>query len=220
MSHANVGNHPRAIDSPAAPLTCGRSSNICINTHMHDRVKIIPNVLTREQCSEIIANAKEWEQDFLKADIAPQSEYFDKETLDKNTIERTLDYTYRLRKVCQSSVNPPVFPEWDGHAVYRCKVMRYNKHDFLAEHHDARWMCLSNYWAPGTNKISQSLISIALNDDYEGGDFTVEGEIIPQEVGSAIQVPQHALDRENNLMHGVREVTAGTRYSLVFWNFA
>ncbi len=31
-----------------------------------DKVKITPNVLTREQCAEIIANAKNYERDFLK----------------------------------------------------------------------------------------------------------------------------------------------------------
>lgn len=183
-------------------------------------VKITPNVLTREQCAEIIANAKNYERDYLKRDTARQSEFSDKETLDENTIEIPVDKSARKRKVSQSPIDPPVFPEWDGHPVYRCKVMKYEEGDFIHEHRDAQWMCLSNYWAPGTNKISESLISIALNDDFEGGEFTVNGEIIPQEVGTAITVPQHALDHSKSLHHGVKKVTKGTRYALVFWNFA
>lgn len=186
---------------------------------MHESVKITENVLTREQCAQIIADAKEYERDFLKRDIAQQSEYYDKETLDKNTIEIELDRSYSKRKVSQCPIDP-VFEEWDGNPVYRCKVMKYEEGDFIYDHHDAQWMCLSNYWAPDTNKISESLVTIALNDDYEGGDFTVEGEAIPQEVGSAIQIPQHALDHSKSLKHGVTEVTKGTRYALVFWNFA
>lgn len=188
---------------------------------LNDSIKIKSNVLSREQCAEIIANSLDnFEYDVLKKDIAPQSEYFDKETLDKNTVERSLDESYSKRKVAQSPIDEPIFPEWDGNPVYRCKVMRYETGDFLYEHHDAQWMCLSNYWKPGTNKISESLISIALNDDYEGGEFTVEGEVIPQEVGSAITIPQHALDHSKSVSHGVKKVTSGTRYALVFWNFA
>lgn len=187
---------------------------------MMNEVKITPNVLTREQCAEIIANAKEYERDYLKRDITEQSEFFDKETLDRNTIDVPLERSYSKRKVSQSPIDPPVFPEWDGHPVYRCKVMKYEEGDFIYDHHDAQWMCLSNYWKPGTNKISQSLTSIVLNDDFEGGEFTVEGEVVPQEVGTAITIPQHALDHNKSLLHGVKKVTKGTRYALVFWNFA
>jgi len=187
---------------------------------MSEHIKIKKNVLSREECANIIASAQNFERDHLKKDIAPQSKYFDKETLDKNTIDRPLDDSYGIRKVSQSSIDDPVFPEWDGKPVYRCKVMKYETGDFLKEHYDAQWMCLSNYWKPGTNKISESLISIALNDDYEGGEFTVDGEIVPQEVGSAITIPQHALDHSKSARHGVTEVTSGTRYALVFWNFA
>jgi len=187
---------------------------------MHKEIKITRNILSREECAKIIENAKTYQRDFLKKDIAKQSEYFDKETLDKNTIEASLDKSYSIRKVAQSPMDEPVFAEWDGNPVYRCKVMKYETGDFIKEHRDAEWMCLSNYWKPGTNKISESLITIALNDDYEGGEFTVEGEVIPQEVGTAITIPQHALDHRKSALHGVKEVTAGTRYALVFWNFA
>lgn len=187
-------------------------------------VKVIPNVLTREQCAEIIANAKDFEYDYLKRDIAPQSKFYDKETLDKNTIERSIEesfemYGKKIRKVAQSPIEDPIFPEWDGKPVYRCKVMRYNEGEYVGEHYDAQWMCMSNYWKPDTNMESSSLISIALNDDYEGGEFTVEGEVVPQEVGSAIQIPQHPIDKSRSAKHGVNEVKKGTRYALVFWNF-
>jgi len=189
-----------------------------------DSVKIKRNVLSREKCAEIIADADagKFERDVLKRDALPQSELFDKETLDSNTKERSVEKSYQMgRKVSQSpGIDPPIFPEWDGNPVYRCKVMKYETGDYLHEHYDAKWMCLSNYWAPDTNMISQSITSIALNDDYEGGEFTVEGEIINQEVGSAVTVPQHALDHTKSAKHGVRRVTSGTRYALVFWNFA
>lgn len=176
--------------------------------------------LTRGQCATIIANCTEWERDPLKKDIAPQSVFFDKEVLDGNTVIRTIEESAHLRRVSQCAVNPPVFPMWDDKPVYRCKVMRYEVGDYLHEHNDAMWMCLSNYWEPDTNMVSHSLTSIALNDDFEGGEFTVEGgRVVEQPVGTALHIPQHALDKSRAMRHGVTEVTKGTRYALVFWNF-
>lgn len=186
------------------------------------QVKITPDVLTREQCAEIIASCDDFQQDILKADTKPQSKYFDKETLDQNTVERSQEYTNAYRNVTQCPIDEPIFPEWDGKTVYRCKVMRYETGQFLKEHKDAQWMCLSNYWEPNTNKASETLVSIALNDDFTGGDFTIEGECIAQELGSAVEIPQYALppEREKSLSHGVSEISEGTRYALVFWTFA
>ena len=60
---------------------------------------------------------------------------------------------------------------------------------------------------------------IPLNEEYEGGTLTVEGEEIPQKIGTLIQIPQPEGDVHLRPKHGVSEVTKGTRYSLVFWNF-
>ena len=96
------------------------------------KVRIEKNVLTREQCAKIIEDVKDkFERDCLKKDIAEQSEYFDKKTLDKNTIERSLDDSYSIRKVSQAPIDDPIFPEWDGHPGYRGKVMRDETGDFL-----------------------------------------------------------------------------------------
>lgn len=193
---------------------------------LEDRVKIKRNVLSREECAKIIANATNFKYDYLKYDIAPQSKYYDKETLDRNTRELSVVKSFKfrdntlVRKVSQSPIDEPIFDEWDGHPVYRCKVMKYKTGEYVGEHYDAQWMCLSNYWKPGTNKVSESVMSMVLNDDFMGGEFTVEGVVIPQEVGSVVQIPCNGLDRSKSVKHGVTEVTSGTRYALVFWNFA
>ena len=140
----------------------------------YKEAKLIPNTLTREECARLIEQAENFEYDILKKDIVEQDVSFDKATLDANTIERNYDDTSPLRKVSQSPMEP-VFPEWDGNPVYRCKVMKYEVGEYVKPHKDAQWMCLSNYWAPNTNLSSESLVTIPLNDNFEGGEFTVAG---------------------------------------------
>jgi|TARA_B100000073_G_scaffold126459_1_gene103472 predicted 2-oxoglutarate/Fe(II)-dependent dioxygenase YbiX len=185
---------------------------------LDSKVKIKKNVLSKEECAKLIADSKNFEYDMLKRDTADQSIESNKETLDKNTVVESEEVTFEKRKVSQSPMEP-VFAEWDGNPVYRCKIMKYEQGEFVNEHKDAQWMCMSNYWAPDTNMSSESLMVMPLNDDYEGGEFTVEGTEIPQEVGSVIQIPCDALDKDKSASHGVKEVLSGTRYSLVFWNF-
>ena len=85
-----------------------------------------------------------------------------------------------------------------------------------------RWNIMSHKDMHRDNSYDRSndwTVVCYLNDDYEGGELTVEGEVIPQKVGSLIQIPQPEGDINARPKHGVSEVTKGTRYSLVFWNF-
>ena len=127
-------------------------------------------------------------------------------------------YATVLRKVKQSFV-PHLFEVWDGGKVLGSKVMKYEVGDFVLEHRDRTGMLHSDCYEPGLDLRSKDLMIIPLNDDYEGGELTVEGIEIPQKVGSLIQIPQPEGDIDARPKHGVSEVTKGTRYSLVFWNF-
>ena len=184
---------------------------------MIGKVKLKKNIFTREQCEEIIKNHNNFEYDSVVNSTGPIDSSMSKEQIDMFT--EVDDNGDEIRKVSQSSSD--FIKEWDGLPVYRCKVMKYEEGEFVKEHVDSNWMCQSNYWAPGTNKVSKDLMIVPLNDDYEGGALTVEGVEIPQEVGSVIQMPQSGnihLDRPRP-HHGVSTITKGTRYSMVFWNF-
>jgi PKHD-type hydroxylase len=63
--------------------------------------------------------------------------------------------------------------------------------------------------------IRKLSLSVQLSDpnDYEGGDFVINNgieRILPKEQGTLIAFPSYVL-------HGVKPVTKGTRYSLVAW---
>ena len=180
------------------------------------KIKTKDNVLSKEECQKIINSFHTWERDKIIKDTSIQEKTFTKEQLDANT---EIDPEgYKVREVSQSATD--YIKEWEGLPVYRCKVMRYEEGDFVKEHRDSQWMCQSNYWKPNTNKVAKDLMVIPLNDDYEGGEFTINGREIQQKVGSVIQMPQSGVaGAKPRPKHGVKKVTKGTRYSMVFWNF-
>jgi PKHD-type hydroxylase len=66
----------------------------------------------------------------------------------------------------------------------------------------------------GTVRKLSLTIQLSSPEDYEGGElalqFSKEAEIMPKELGKMIVFPSYVL-------HEVRPVTKGTRYSLVAW---
>ena len=51
-----------------------------------------------------------------------------------------------------------------------------------------------------------------LNDDYEGGEFTLCGENLDKDKGSAVVFPSNFM-----FPHEVKKVTSGVRYSIMTW---
>jgi len=188
---------------------------------------IVPNALTPEQCAEIIAQAEaginhqKFEFDILKADTQEQHQFMTKEELDFRSVEKTVSETSPKRRIMQAHqpYEKQTFSEWDGLPVYRSKVMKYSVGGFCTEHRDGQWQTISNYWVPGTNSYARDLIVIPLNDDYVGGEFTIEGEVVEQSVGTAIQMPQSGDISKPRVKHGVNYIVEGVRYALVMANF-
>ena len=60
-----------------------------------------------------------------------------------------------------------------------------------------------------TRKLSMTIV---LNEDYEGGEFEFfdDKNLIREKIGTVIVFPSY-------MVHKVRPVTKGTRYSLVAW---
>ena len=170
------------------------------------------NVLSREECQNIINSFHTWERDYIKNDTVRPEKTFTKEELDANT---EIDPEgYKIRQVSQAGTD--YITEWDGLPVYRCKVMKYEEGDFVEEHRDSLWMCQSNYWKPNTNKQAKDLMVIPLNDDYEGGELTFEfkGKEYPiKNVANTLVIfPSNLLYK-----HKVTKVTKGTRFAVVGW---
>jgi len=165
------------------------------------KYKIINDIISIEKCNELINLDHDWQIDHV---------------IEHDGIVN--EYGYLIRQVMKSFV-PHLFEEWDNANVLGSKVMKYEVGNFVKEHRDSTAILHSDCYEPGLDLRSKDLMIIPLNDNYEGGELTVEGEVIPQKVGSLIQIPQPERDINARRKHGVSEVTKGTRYSLVFWNF-
>ena len=64
-----------------------------------------------------------------------------------------------------------------------------------------------------SNKVRKLSMTIILNDEFEGGEFELLGHQKPVEengMGTVIIFPSY-------MVHRVRPITSGTRYSLVAW---
>ena len=61
-----------------------------------------------------------------------------------------------------------------------------------------------------SERLSTFIIQLSDTEDYEGGNLIVNGQIIPREIGTAVQF-------DGSTLHELQEVTEGTRYSAVFW---
>ena len=78
--------------------------------------------------------------------------------------------------------------------------------DFYAEHDDDGY---------GEETGSRTLtVSICLNEEYEGGEFTFfnESKIISFQKGDVLVFPSSFM-----FPHGVKKITNGTRYQLLTW---
>jgi len=109
--------------------------------------------------------------------------------------------------------------KYDIKAAETIQITRYKKGGFYGFHKDGRGDNLAAYNRPDNHflhgNVRKLSMSILLNDDYEGGGFefaTLNKIYTPDfdKLGSIMVFPSF-------MMHRVKPVTKGTRYSLVSW---
>ena len=94
------------------------------------------------------------------------------------------------------------------------QITKYKKNGHYDFHYDGngftRFNNPGNKFLHGTTrKLSMTIV---LNEDYEGGEFEFlsDKNLIKEKIGTVIVFPSY-------MVHKVRPVTKGTRYSLVAW---
>jgi hypothetical protein len=105
------------------------------------------------------------------------------------------------------NLNIPYFCSWEGFTAPRYN--RYTKNQIMAKHCDHIHEVFD-----GTRKgIPILSVLVALDDDYEGGEFVMfDDHIVPMEAGSIVVFPSNFL-----YPHEVKPVIKGVRHTCVSW---
>ena len=191
--------------------------------------------LDKKTCNRLIELGN---KGFEKAVVAKSEEITAKERVEGKKEKFELDEKKRESDVAWSTdqwVYDLIWPymgnaneqtgwKYDIKAAESFQITRYKKGGFYGFHTDGRSDHLSAYKEPENKFLNGHVrklsMSILLNDDYEGGGFEFARldtagkcatETTPSsKVGSIIVFPSF-------MMHRVKPVTKGTRYSLVTW---
>lgn len=185
---------------------------LSIINNANDEYWYFDREVNKETCDKIIALAEDWQPAKVHSNLNAE--------LKNNPYERITDVTWCNERWVYDLV-------WDyldianrnsnwNFQIDACEAMqlaRYNKDGHFKFHQDGNGFTRfdnGNKFVHGkTRKLSMSII---LNDEYEGGEFEFFGQ---QQVigkrGTIIVFPSY-------MMHRVKPVTKGTRYSLVMWN--
>ena len=114
-----------------------------------------------------------------------------------------------LKKTFRSAVDEYVklHPRITPTAYTAFRLNHYSEGGFMKNHVD------NIYRSHGQQYGYPHLTSlIFLNDDYEGGEFTLCGENLDKDKGSAVVFPSNFM-----FPHEVKKVTSGVRYSIMTW---
>jgi predicted 2-oxoglutarate/Fe(II)-dependent dioxygenase YbiX len=82
-------------------------------------------------------------------------------------------------------------------------ILKYTKGCYFKEHRD-----LAPYGT--SNKIYTLIIELTNSNEYEGGEFILEGKVVEKNIGDAILFQSYKL-------HELTEITSGERMSFVCW---
>ena len=114
-------------------------------------------------------------------------------------------YSYlAIKKYCQ------MFPRLLVTDMSTPRLNRYNTGTIMREHVDH----IHTIFDGQRKGIPSITILGGLNDDYEGGEFSICGRDVPLKAGQIVIFPSNYI-----YPHGVKEVTSGTRYSFVSWSW-
>jgi len=184
---------------------------LSISNNANDEYWYFDREVNKETCDKIIALAEDWQPAKVHSNLNAE--------LKNNPYERITDVTWCNERWVYDLVwnyldiaNRNSNWNFQIDACEAMQLARYNKDGHFKFHQDGNGFTRfdnGNKFVHGkTRKLSMSII---LNDEYEGGEFEFFGqEQVIGKRGTIIVFPSY-------MMHRVKPVTKGTRYSLVTW---
>jgi predicted 2-oxoglutarate/Fe(II)-dependent dioxygenase YbiX len=181
--------------------------------NLTDYIITLENVLTPNLCEAVLeeyANSGEWQQTEIASGV-------DTKIRSATTIQMSQDFVIARNADVRKKLDAYIFASV-GDAIRRYKknfdhcrieedsgyeLLRYETGQFYTQHVDS--------FKARPRAVSCSL---ALNDDYEGGEFGFFDRelIIKAPKGGAVLFPSNFM-----YPHEIMPVTKGTRYSIITW---
>jgi len=176
---------------------------------------VFQNALNKETCQRIIDLS---ENKWVKGRIISKGEDAVGTVATK---ERSSDVVWSsddwLYNICWDFLNTANINAHWNFEISACEAMqitRYKKNGFYDFHQDGNGFTRRNIPEDELihGKVRKLSMTIVLNENYEGGEFEFFGEknLIKEKMGTVIVFPSY-------MVHRVRPVTKGIRYSLVAW---
>jgi hypothetical protein len=184
------------------------------NLKIDDYVKVYTNVIKKQVCDEFSERIKNEKLKYAfsnpMTDLLRTGKYINIYAVDstfksfsKNTIN---DISTNIGEKYIRDVRPFYYAYGDKLSTSDAHILDYSKDDFFRIHHD--------HYAESLNFSRLLTVCSYLNDDYEGGllEFPSIGKTYKFKKGDVIVFPSNWL-----YYHGVTPITAGNRYTVVFW---
>lgn len=173
-----------------------------------------PNAVPKETCEDIIKFAEgQWEQAGVGGENITTKNVI-KEIRDSQVAWTECSNLYRLVWSYANNANDKALWRFQLDSAQPMQITKYENGGFYNFHKDGNGFTREqiNKSLHTYNKTRKLSMSIVLNEDYEGGEFEFyeDNRLIKEKTGTVIVFPSY-------MLHRVRPVTKGVRYSLVVW---
>ena len=175
---------------------------------------VFKNAINKETCQKIIDLGKnKWTQAKVQVDLQ-NKEQLNKKARTSDIAWSSDDWLYNICWGYLNNANKNANWNFEISACEPMQITRYKKNGHYDFHFDGngftRFNSSENKLLHGT--VRKLSMTIVLNEDYEGGEFEFFDDInlVKEKIGTVIVFPSY-------LVHRVRPVTKGIRYSLVSW---
>lgn len=182
--------------------------------HLYDYITVFENVLNNNLCDSVIeefSNEEEWKKTVIgngqvnenvrtaETVIISYPHVIEKNLTARNKLDQSIFESANLAITKYNEKFP--FAKIEEDSGY--ELLRYKEGQFYIQHTDS--------FKARPRAVS---CSFALNDDYEGGEFTFFDRELKYKLpkGSAIMFPSNFM-----YPHEIMPVTRGVRYSIITW---
>ena len=177
--------------------------------NVQDYIKVYENVVSDKLCDDLVAAKFDYKSSSFSSHKEVHKNSKDRVIMDDFWIKKDNSFYNPLKECFVKAVREY---ESDFHR-FICKhitdfrINKYGTGGFMSEHTDNIHHSHGQQW--GYPHVSALLY---LNDDYEGGEFVVADKEIKPNKGSSVVFPSNFM-----YPHEAKEVTEGTRWSIVAW---